>query len=250
MLHIKGYNLIYWIKENDGDMVNLGDYIGQILFDTAKLKSTPDGKPAFTTGSLLHTYWRSKFNKPIIVWGSGSIGSGFPNMNPKDEILAVRGPLTQSWLNLPPNIPLGDPALLMPRIFQPKKIKLGPLKVFNYSNGEHGLSMRVNKWYWQSMIQTIASADIILSNSLHAAILAQAYNTPWAIYQFNQNNPFPLRWNDWFAYLNLPAEAIKPVSNTEDAFNWWDKWHKYIQMPSLQPLIDSCPWPEIRKILS
>jgi len=250
MLHIKkGYNLVYWTKTDDGDMVNLGDYIGKILFDIAKIKSTPYGKPAFVTGSLLDDYWRKQYNNPILVWGTGSTGQNFPHLQPKDEILAVRGPLTRTWLQLPDNIPLGDPALLLPRVFQPKKINLGPIKIFNYPNHHHGLSMRVNKWHWQGIVQTIASAEIVLANTLHAAILAQAYNTPWALYQFN-HNPFPQRWYDWFEYLNLPKNAFQSVSNTQDAQNWWNQWHKYIQMPHLQPLIDSCPWSQIRKIIS
>jgi len=250
MLHIKGYNLIYWTQTNDKDMVNLGDYIGKILFDTANIKSHPEGKVTFITGSLLDQYWRNQFNKPILVWGTGSTGQNFPNMNPKDEILAVRGPLTRKWLNLPENTPLGDPALFLPRVLQPKKINLGPIKVFNYPNNHHGLSMRVNKWHWQGIVQTIASAEIILANTLHAAILAQAYNVPWAVYQFNDQNPFPQRWYDWFAYINLPQESFQTISTVQEAQNWWDKWHKYIKMPNLQYTIDSCPWPEIRKIIS
>ena len=241
------WNLLYWTKESKEK--NFGDYLGQIYFDLAGVKVREEGRPCFTIGTVLSQFWWDRINLPILVWGSGSCGFDLPAIRNKDRITCVRGPLTKKWLSLPEKTPMGDPALLLTRLYSPAKKKTGPTKIFNYSNHEHGITTKIFPDQWKSLVDSIANAEIVLANTLHAAIVAQAYGVPWAMYQFNEENPLPLRWKDWFAYLGLPASALQPASNEQEAFDWWDKWKGYIEIRSIEPLIESCPWSQLRKII-
>lgn len=242
-----GWNLLYWTKH----MVhkNFGDYLGQVYFDIAGIKSQDCGRPCLMIGTVLHQHWWDKAQLPLHIWGSGSCGYDFPQIRKTDNILSVRGPLTKAWLDLPEDVPLGDPALLLPRLYSPRKCNLGPIKVFNYDNFQHGTSTRIMPSEWKKLVDSIANAEIVLANTLHASMVAQAYGVPWAVYQFNDNNPLPLRWRDWFAYLGLPDSAHQSVDNVEDAYSWWEKWGREIEKPSMSGMIDKCPWKKLKRII-
>ena len=71
-------------------------------------------------------------NKESIIWGSGAMYGGEKVLYEKPKkVLAVRGPLTRKYLLSQgvdcPEV-YGDPALLLPKIYNPlieKKYKLG-----------------------------------------------------------------------------------------------------------------------------
>ncbi len=81
----------------------------------------------FAIGSII-----SRVNSSSVVWGSGAFGTENENcLNKETKYLAVRGPLTRNLLRIHggncPEI-YGDPALLLPEVFNPKvekKYKIG-----------------------------------------------------------------------------------------------------------------------------
>jgi hypothetical protein len=59
-----------------------------------------------------------KLECPVDIWGSGWKGKDrWDQLEANLQFHAVRGPLTARGLNLPINIALGDPALLLPHLF-------------------------------------------------------------------------------------------------------------------------------------
>lgn len=132
-------------------------------------------------------------NKKTIVWGSGLISKEAINLiHEIGDIRAVRGHFTKSMLehkfdvNL--NVPLGDPALLMPLICPgsyEKKHKFG--LVLHYVDKSHSIrdiaqncggkiidvALSTNEF-----IKELTSCEIILSSSMHGLILSDAYNIP------------------------------------------------------------------------
>lgn len=243
-------NLQYWTQESD--IKNLGDYLGPIMLEYAGIRIRPEGRCCFTIGTVLSGSWWNLTRGPRLIWGSGACGFDLPFLE-GDEVLAVRGPLTAQWLGV--DVPLGDPALLFPRIYQPPKNTRPPIIVLNHANShllvdENFTSMKVHQAQWKSVMIKITTAEFVLANSLHSSILAMAYNRPWAVYEpIGGTFPLPLRWNDWFAYLGLPSEAWQPVNNFDDGWRWWEKWRKCMKMRSLNSLIDCCPWPALRRAI-
>lgn len=120
----------YW--REDRLIGNLGDALAPILvrglgYDLVSRQTigpaiANPGKTLLVIGSLLTVQNLSPLGPMLEVWGSGWKGSPLPaEIQQRLVIHAVRGPLTAAGLGLPPGIPLGDPALLLPR-FVPRPV--------------------------------------------------------------------------------------------------------------------------------
>lgn len=119
---LRGY---YWREQSL--VGNLGDTLTPILvralgYELVSRQATgpavvnPD-KTLLVIGSLLTVRNLSSLGASIEVWGCGWKGTPLPaELHQRLVIHAVRGPLTAAGLGLPPDIPLGDPALLLPQL--------------------------------------------------------------------------------------------------------------------------------------
>lgn len=150
-----------------------------------------NGKYIISVGSIIG--WGSGKR---IVWGSGIL---FSNEKIDDgKFLAVRGEYTRNRLlelgyTCPPVY--GDPALLLPVIFNPnvkKKHKLGLIphhtQFEHFSKFEDSHKIKVINLIGgiEDIIKEILSCDKIISSSLHGVIVAQAYNIPALWYEYPQ----------------------------------------------------------------
>lgn len=128
-----------------------------------------------------------------VVWGAGLIQPPSKKLPVPRRISAVRGPLTRSKL-LKQNIKCpetyGDPALLLPLVYQPPSVKRHPVCLIPHvseldcafvqswqSQGRACLDLR-NYRHWQECIDFIAASETVLSSSLHGLILADSYGVP------------------------------------------------------------------------
>ncbi len=130
-----------------------------------------------------------------IIWGAGALfGDQRLHCIPK-QVLATRGPKTQLLFQLSgvecPSI-FGDPALLLPIVYNPKiekKNKVGiiphykdlgnaVLKNFIEHNNNCIIIDFQNYSSWKSVIDEIVSCQIIASSSLHGLIVSDAYGIP------------------------------------------------------------------------
>ena len=220
-------------KENYGDV--LGPYLvekisrKEVVFAWPKKFSIIDYfNPIYVTiGSVL-----SNVNHKCIVWGSGIISLDIPIKNAK--FLAVRGPQTRKFLlDLGYEVPeiYGDPALLLPRYYNPNVTK-----IYTY-----GIAPHYNDWdkvsLWFSNRNDILIIDMmtndiefktneflqcerIISSSLHGVIIAHAYGIP-AVWQKFSNKVFgdDIKYQDYFESVNLkyyqPGIQEKMYSETE-----------------------------------
>lgn len=191
----------YWWDET----ANFGDWIGPWLISmkTGKIaiNSRHIGKvpqTIFSVGSVIHHL--KSINEKTIVWGSGLIKPldrrNTWHLKKKIKLVkfsGVRGRLTQSELvnKLGLNIPdvLGDPALLLPRYYQPKsqakiRISLCPhiqhheefKNKFKQYNDINVVDLKRDP---RDVIDDIVNSEICISSSLHGLIIAQAYGIPW-----------------------------------------------------------------------
>lgn len=217
-------------KENYGDV--LGKYLVEkisskkVVFAWPKKFSIFDWfTPIYVTiGSIL-----ANVNHKCIVWGSGIIDQKTKIKNA--VFLAVRGPQTRSYLmNLGYVVPevYGDPALLLPRYFNPKiekKYKYGFVPHYNdYKVVQHWFKDNQDVLLIDMMTNDIEAKTIeflqcekIISSSLHGIIIAHAYGIP-AVWQKFSDKVFgdDIKYQDYFESVQLPfyKPEIKTIPYT------------------------------------
>lgn len=142
------------------------------------------------------------YDEHSVVWGTGSLRKESVIKTRPRKVCAVRGPLTRKkFLSAGIDCPevYGDPALLLPIIYQPKVEKKYKL----------GVAVHFREWYlpcvtkfrqdhpeilfidmgdyvsWTDIPDKICSCEAIVSSSLHALIVADAYQVPNAMIKFS-----------------------------------------------------------------
>ncbi|PMG05093.1 hypothetical protein BCV02_05050 [Vibrio breoganii] len=168
-------------------------------------------------------------NKNSTVLGSGLICK--TRLNSKIEarhIAAVRGPLTlkeiNKWSTDEFDVPLGDFALLMPRIYSPLKEKTHrfglvlhyvdenhPIKETVLSMGGRIINVRQKA---KSFIDEITSCEAIISSSMHGLILSDAYKIPnkWLVLSDGLIGG-DFKFNDYYATTDGRNESPCKVGN-------------------------------------
>lgn len=157
--------------------------------DVFNVKNPHRGYKIYSTGSVM-----GFTNNNSIVWGTGCIRPSDIGGAPK-KIYSVRGPLTREELLKKgidcPEI-YGDPALLYPRIYNPKidkKYKWGIIPHYiEYETPQHNQIIRnlESKGFRvidicagkEKFIDELLEVENVISSSLHGLIAADAYNIP------------------------------------------------------------------------
>jgi hypothetical protein len=251
----------YW--RHDKLILNLGDYITQFLIEAFGYEFVAyekgDTSLVWIIGSLFDPHWFGKYaERPDkIIWGCGF--SGNTALDPERvkqacDIRAVRGYKTRAYLNLPDTIPVGDPALLLPKFLPLEKQSSGEVLYIPHFESRDRLSAGVldelgatsytdiacTRQQFFDTIATINNADFVLTSSLHGAIISQAYQTPWALVVPESSAwNMPFKWADWFDYLG--HEQLIKCPNISAAREWWKVNGCNGKVRDLQPLIDSFP---------
>lgn len=200
----------------------------------------------------------SRANKNSIVWGSGSFGTELKrDLNPKAKYLAVRGPLTRNLLRIYGiNCPevYGDPALLLPSVFNPpvkKKYSIGVILRWSETDWHNVKSegdikkINLGTEDIEGTLTDILSCERIVSSSLHGIILADAYGIPSAWLSSTTPKGLEFKFYDYFLSVN---KIQKPQhydfslfqlteSELEKQLHFDDREIEF----DLRKLIDSCP---------
>jgi len=233
-------NMIYaywWYEENFGDALTpylLKRLSGKKVIYTCwhrpyfkvEAKRLLNNITHFKKYDFRRLCWPVK-NKPVVM-GVGSIlwlsqpnyqiwGSGF--LRAKDtfkggKIYAVRGIYSARKLvgmGYPKCNVYGDPALLLPLIYKPKKKKEGVGIVPHYTEYEdfkkkypvHKI-INLNTYNIEKTIDEICSCNYILSTSLHGIIVAHAYGIPALWVKKKQLATDDFKFKDYLSSVNLP----------------------------------------------
>ncbi|MGD0898892.1 MAG: polysaccharide pyruvyl transferase family protein [Thermoguttaceae bacterium] len=161
-------------------------------------------------------------NVDSVVWGTGVISAeGTLPCSPR-RILSVRGPLTRefcrrSGMHCP--AVYGDPALLMPEVYQPRSPRgdtLGVIPHYVDRNSAFvarcraaGLTVIDVFSDIESFVDQVVSCSGILSSSLHGLICADAYGVPSRWIRISDailGDGFKFR--DYYASLGLQEEPV------------------------------------------
>ena len=255
------HRYISGIENNKPETENLGDYLSNIVvkwllkqkkidFSTAKVNHK---KHLYAIGSILLMGYQK-----ATIWGSGMPYEPcfFRSFFHRDffrklDIRCCRGPLTRNTLlKLGHNCPevYGDPAALMPLIYNPPKNKEFEFIIIpHYSKyfetkKEYcdGIVLNMETKNYKYVIDNICKAQKVISSSLHGLILAEAYGVPAIFYQ-DRPNRFNYKYEDW--YLSTGRNNCNCKTLTEAISFSNDNLLKLPNLEKMQKdLIDSFPY--------
>ncbi|MFK5688902.1 polysaccharide pyruvyl transferase family protein [Ornithinimicrobium sp. LYQ92] len=221
---------------------NFGDVLGPMLVEGISGRSAinvrafrSEDPGLFTVGSVAAHLQRPGAR----VWGSGVIGtlsrSKVEDLAPRRprSIHAVRGSLTRTELRdkLGWEVPevYGDPALLLPRYYEPQvsahtqgRIALVPhymhRGMVSPSLPEEIAVVDVQQGP-EIVIDQITSARACISSSLHGLVVAQAYDVPWSWLRVGDKllHGDSFKFEDFFTTLDrdLVRELDVPTGSVE-----------------------------------
>lgn len=210
-------NLHWWSPDNSKQeglkkSENLGDYLAVIIFSYLMSvygieKNVCNGKKhLYTVGSIIFMGLQD-----AVIWGSGLLhednlpilvtNKNFSRYKINLDIRAVRGPKTREVLCKYgydcPEI-YGDPAILMPLIYNPEYEKVYDYTVIHHMSSKDardGVSILTTDY--KAFIDRIVQSKFIISGSLHGIIIAEAYGVP-AILLKDRSNIDMFKYMDYY----------------------------------------------------
>ncbi len=182
-------------------------------------------------GSVIQTIYPDKAKK--IVLGSGFGGySKLPDVHDGTwDIRFVRGPQTAKLLGLDPKLVIADSAILLRETSLPEPAEnIGVAFMPHYQSKERGAWQQVCKLAGirfidpteptDKVIAEIRGADLLISEAMHGAIVADALRTPW-IGVRTMHHMHRVKWQDWADALNINYKpAFLFPSNCREAWTY------------------------------
>jgi succinoglycan biosynthesis protein ExoV len=181
-------------------------------------------------GTVLNQVLLPQGTRKLVV-GSGFGYGKLPDMSDAAEwdIRAVRGPLTAQKIGVDRRLGIVDPAVMvadMPEFQNVPKTR-GAIFVPHWESAIGGIWPAVCKLAGlayvdpcgeaKSVIRAIAGAEMVVAESMHAAILADALRVPWvAVTTSSSINSF--KWQDWATSLDIKYQPRQvPLSSRAEA---------------------------------
>jgi pyruvyltransferase len=247
-----------YYEKNFGDAVN--PYLINFLTGNKILRVNPkyyNKEHLLAIGSILQMA-----NMHSLVWGTGLISEdSLPKEKPK-KIYAVRGPKTRDILIKNgfdcPEV-YGDPALLLPKIYNPKiqkKYKLGI--VAHYVDKDSSWIKKLNDPEIliinilvdnpKEFIDNLLLCEKIASSSLHGIIVADAYQVPSIWIKFSDKIiGGDFKFLDYF--FSVKRKDIHPILiNNETSIEELEKYFYNYQINiNIDLLLESAPFKIISK---
>lgn len=185
--NINEVNLHWWSTNNKEGFENVGDYLSTIVTDYMidrneidKRKKLTRTKHLYSIGSIIQGGAQN-----CVVWGSGFKNGNsdinlFIRLTRRIDVRLVRGPLTRDLLlkyrYKCPEL-YGDPAILLPMIYQPKVENIKEYTVVLHHDTIHQYDNSIETLTddFTNFINMLCSSKLVISSSLHGIILAESY---------------------------------------------------------------------------
>ncbi len=251
----------------NGDPVqNFGDYLPELFAKEFLLHPRVEADAYRLVGSVIDPVWILKDLRErvgveagkVAFWCCGLRGSEglAESVRPFCDFFGVRGPRTRDGLRLPAATVLGDPGLLVPLLHQPAvsaatagRVMCMPHIHDTRSDSEllalGGADVVVRPKIFateaalREVFDKLASADFVLTASLHGAIIAAAYGTPFAFWD-NGHLDVPFKWQDFTESVGMPCHFVKTVALGRQHYRE-EIAPAYRGLP-LTPILDVCPF--------
>lgn len=166
-----------------------------------------------------------------VIWGSGVLDPRHPLAAiPPSQVRALRGQLSlqhlQQHLGVGGDVALGDPGMLVTDLPEIKALQSSTTKRYRYAVIPHH-DMFHNEYFQtiarsgdallldvrlglNDFIAGLLSAEIVVSQSLHGLIFAEALGLPHVWISHTQDEVWQFKFRDWFSTTQSPER--KPLS--------------------------------------
>lgn len=245
------------------EIMNVGDLISPYLVRKIAMRSTHRARTSVLprllgVGSILGSATSNAY-----VWGSGLMSPSHNDFSISPEkVFAVRGRQTRDFLfkehALNKDLVLGDPALLMPRFYNPSvnvvngKVGIIPHYVDHptvqrlLSEADASVRLIDVRQEPEAFVDELLSCTHIVSSSLHGLILADAYRIPNAWVGFNGDiGGGTWKFYDYYSTTNTPNRRILKIKVAADIERLVDTADSHFQVScfseNLDDLIRSFP---------
>ncbi|MGH6760738.1 MAG: polysaccharide pyruvyl transferase family protein [Phyllobacterium sp.] len=216
----------------ESDHGNFGDDLNLWLWDflLPGMRDVHEDVLLVGVGTVLNSELLPRETKKLVI-GSG-VGYGVvPDVSNRNEwdIRCVRGPLTAEKLGLDKRLGIVDPAVMVTEMPEfrnlPKKHKAIFIPhwesaiggIWNAVCDTVGLTYIDPCGEAKSVIRAIAQSELVVAESMHAAIFADAFRVPW-ISVSTSNNINNFKWQDWGKTVGVEYRPRHvPVSTRAEA---------------------------------
>lgn len=210
---------------------NFGDDLNPWLWDRLLpgWRDWPSDRVLLGVGTLINSTLAERGgSRPcrylVAGTGVGYGGGALPDLSDRArwDVRALRGPESAERLGLPSSLGLLDPAAMVADFPEFHSITKGSRPLFIPHEGSAdrhdwaaacavaGLDYASPRWPPTRVIAAIAGAGSVLAESLHAAVIADAFRVPWRPVRIGWQFHAP-KWRDWAAALEIPLGAIPPL---------------------------------------
>lgn len=194
---------------------NFGDAMSPHIVNSLVGRELPRAEPGFeggvlvALGSILHVADRFENH---LVWGTGFEPRYGTLRRERVNVAAVRGPRTAEKIGVK-GVPMGDPALLLPRVFEGRpSAEAGVVLVPHHSSMKWARYLPIRMidplGPWQDVVREILRARFVWCEAMHAAIVATAYGVPWAWWKGRHGHRAVFKWSDWFGSIGLEPRSF------------------------------------------
>lgn len=221
---------LYYCQTPDG---NFGDDMNLWFWDTL-IPGWRDFDDDWTLCGIGTLIGRGVFDGMgrVLVCGSGT-GYGRAAAFPEDQIdfAWVRGPLTASRLQLDPGKAITDPACMVtdfPQfagrvsgsgdvVFVPHRLTANLALDWDRLSDRLGFRVISPKDDSVAVISALRDARLVIAESMHAAIIADAFRTPWIPVAVSHHfNTF--KWQDWADGMEVPLHLNTALRGPRAAY--------------------------------
>lgn len=229
--------LYYW-KPNEPGGVNLGDEINPKIVEAVSgrrvVRSGFGDADLFAIGSILTFPLKyptfTQREMPVHVWGSGTLNPAAIPASAKYAFSSVRGPLTRCITSCPQDLPVGDPGLLVSRLWpgatrpryrwgiMPHHGQLESRELQSlHENTPDSVLLDPTDPDILGTLEKLSSCERIASTGLHGLIFADAYGIPSVWLRIGElHSGRSWKFFDYFASIGRDNFDPAPISPSLD----------------------------------
>jgi len=207
--------------------------------------------------------------KKWYIWGNGVDCNPKPNgrsrvpyrvVRDQCVITLLRGPLTKQYYDIRGDVLLGDPGYLASYFFDiPEEPKRNVLITHHYDTEKKNMvgidvelsclmksdkNGSIDTKFFQ-ILKNIVNANIVLTSSMHVAVVAYSYGVPFAMVSKRETDlAREWKWYDMLQNIGV-TEEIRLCESVEEGLAWWNSVKHQIKPITIdyqEKIIDSFPF--------